>query len=201
MQHSLTFHIPSLHPRWFHNCLQSGFQDLSAVWRGIFCSAMEAELGRTPLQALLSAAPPSPHVRLVSSKAHSHNLAFRRATNSKNSRSPLKTQRSSSYLIVDVTVCKHRVKVLDTFLSIPVVVILQAFLYCSHVHRCFNYLIIILQRAERHQSVWHRDRDGIPQTQLREDPTTPPRPLSEPLCCHLLGKPHGTQQEKVSGEK
>ena len=57
-----------------------------------------------------------------------------------------------SYLIVDVAVCKHRVKILDTFLSVPVVVILQAFLYCSHIHRSFNYLIIILQKAKRETS-------------------------------------------------
>lgn len=50
----------------------------------------------------------------------------------------------TSHLVVDVTICKHCVEVLDTFLSIPVIVVFQAFLYCSHIHRCFNDLIVIL---------------------------------------------------------
>lgn len=58
------------------------------------------------------------------------------------------------YLIVDVAVCKHGVKILDTFLSIPVVIVLQALLYCSHIHWGFNYLVIILPRNKRERSQW-----------------------------------------------
>ena len=54
----------------------------------------------------------------------------------------------TTHLVVDVTICKHSVEVLDTFLSIPVIVVFQALLYCSHIHRCFNDLIVILQRRE-----------------------------------------------------
>ena len=46
-------------------------------------------------------------------------------------------------LVIDVTICKHSVEVLDTFLSIPVIVVFQALLYCSHIHGCFNNLIVI----------------------------------------------------------
>lgn len=164
---------------------------------------MEAEPGRTSLQALLSAAlffPPRQSYELQSRQpqfgfSQSYKQHNGPTEPAETSRSPLKTQRSSSYLVVDVTVCKHRVKILDTFLSIPVVVILQAFLYCSHVHRRFNYLIIILQRAER-----HRDKDGIlivPKlSSKRIQPPSPGHCLS-----HLLGKPHRTQQGKVSGER
>lgn len=54
----------------------------------------------------------------------------------------------TSHLVVDVTICKHSVEVLDTFLSIPVIVVFQALLYCSHIHRCFNDLIVILESRE-----------------------------------------------------
>lgn len=54
----------------------------------------------------------------------------------------------TSHLVVDVTICKHSVEVLDTFLSIPIIVVFQALLYCSHIHRCFNDLIVILESRE-----------------------------------------------------
>lgn len=58
-----------------------------------------------------------------------------------------------SHLVVDVTICKHSVEVLDTFLSIPVIVVFQALLYCSHIHRRFNDLIVILESREQKSSV------------------------------------------------
>ena len=58
----------------------------------------------------------------------------------------------ASHLVVDVTICKHSVEVLDTFLSIPVIVVFQALLYCSHIHRCFNELIVILESRESERS-------------------------------------------------
>lgn len=54
----------------------------------------------------------------------------------------------TSHLVVDVTICKHSVEILDTFLSIPVIVVFQALLYCSHIHRRFNDLIVILESRE-----------------------------------------------------
>lgn len=50
------------------------------------------------------------------------------------------------YLVIYVAVGKHCVKILDTFLSIPVVTILKPFLDCSHVHRGFDYCVVVLQR-------------------------------------------------------
>lgn len=48
-------------------------------------------------------------------------------------------------LVVDVAVCEHCVEVLDTLLGIPVVVVLQAFFYCAHIHRILYDLIIVLK--------------------------------------------------------
>lgn len=63
------------------------------------------------------------------------------------------TPAPTSHLVVDVTICKHSVEVLDTFLSIPVIVVFQALLYCSHIHRCFNDLIVILESRESKRPV------------------------------------------------
>lgn len=106
---------------------------------------------------------------VVPFKDRSNNVCISAPVHRGHGRFPLEKRRfgNFSYLIVDVAVCKHRVKILDTFLSVPVVVILQALLYCSHIHRSFNYLIIILQRAKRERSVWELKhlpslRTGIP---------------------------------------
>lgn len=48
-------------------------------------------------------------------------------------------------LVVDVAVCEHSVKVLDTLLGIPVVVVLQTFFYRAHVHRSLDDLIVVLE--------------------------------------------------------
>lgn len=48
-------------------------------------------------------------------------------------------------LVVDVAVREHCVEVLDTLLSIPVVVVLQAFFYRAHVHRSLDDLIVVLE--------------------------------------------------------
>lgn len=48
-------------------------------------------------------------------------------------------------LVVDVAVCEHCVEVLDALLGIPVVVVLQAFFYCAHVHRSLDDLIVVLE--------------------------------------------------------
>lgn len=47
-------------------------------------------------------------------------------------------------LVVDVAVSEHCVKVLDTLLGIPVVIVLQALLYRAHVHRNLDDLIVVL---------------------------------------------------------
>lgn len=52
------------------------------------------------------------------------------------------------YLVIYVAVGKHCVKILDTFLSIPVVTVLKPFLDCSHVHRGFDYCVVVLQRLQ-----------------------------------------------------
>lgn len=70
------------------------------------------------------------------------------------------TPATTSHLVVDVTICKHSVEVLDTFLSIPVIVVFQALLYCSHIHRRFNDLIVILESKKSKR------------------PASPPRPCS-----------------------
>lgn len=57
-------------------------------------------------------------------------------------------------LVVDVAVCEHCVEVLDTLLGVPVVVVLQAFLYRAHVHRSLDDLIVVLE-GDREQ------REGI----------------------------------------
>lgn len=49
------------------------------------------------------------------------------------------------YLVVDVAVGKHCVEVLDTFLGIPVETVLKPFLDCSHVHRVFDYCVVVLK--------------------------------------------------------
>lgn len=49
-------------------------------------------------------------------------------------------------LVVDVAVCEHCIKVLDTLLGIPVVVVLQAFFYRAHVHRSLDDFIVVLER-------------------------------------------------------
>lgn len=51
------------------------------------------------------------------------------------------------YLVVYVAVGKHRVEVLDTFLGIPVVTVLKPFLDCSHVHRSFDYCVVVLKKV------------------------------------------------------
>lgn len=49
------------------------------------------------------------------------------------------------YLVVYVAIGKHCVEVLDTFLGIPVVTVLKPFLDCSHVHRGFDYCVVVLK--------------------------------------------------------
>lgn len=48
-------------------------------------------------------------------------------------------------LVVDVAVSEHCVEVLDTFLGVPVVVVLQTFFYRAHVHRGLDDLVVVLQ--------------------------------------------------------
>lgn len=50
------------------------------------------------------------------------------------------------YLVVYVAVGKHRAEILDTFLGIPVITVLKPFLYCSHVHRIFDYCVVVLKK-------------------------------------------------------
>lgn len=57
-------------------------------------------------------------------------------------------------LVVDVAVCEHRVEVLYTLLGIPVVVVLQTFFYCAHVHRGLDDLIVVLKgEGEQAESI------------------------------------------------
>lgn len=56
-------------------------------------------------------------------------------------------------LVVDVAVCEHGVKVLDTLLGIPVVVVLQAFFNRAHVHRILYDLIIVLKEEQGNTSI------------------------------------------------
>lgn len=53
------------------------------------------------------------------------------------------------YLVIYVAIGKHRVEVLDTFLGVPVVTILKPFLDCSHVHRIFDYCVVVLKWLDR----------------------------------------------------
>lgn len=85
----------------------------------------------------------------------------------------------SSHLVIDVTICKHSVEVLDTFLSIPVIVVFQALLYCSHIHWLLDDLVVILQHTVRTGQVSTATSaltDGQPAacTQVRpQAPTSP----------------------------
>lgn len=57
-------------------------------------------------------------------------------------------------LVVDVAVSEHCVKVLDTLLGIPVVIVLQALLYRAHVHRNLDDLIVVLGgEGEQEESI------------------------------------------------
>lgn len=47
-------------------------------------------------------------------------------------------------LVVDVAISEHCVEVLDALLGVPVVVVLQTFLYCAHVHRSLDDLVVVL---------------------------------------------------------
>lgn len=51
------------------------------------------------------------------------------------------------YLVVYVAVGKHCVEILDTFLGIQVVTVLKSFLDCSHVHRGFDYCVVVLKKV------------------------------------------------------
>lgn len=57
----------------------------------------------------------------------------------------LEFKQSVADLVVDVAVCEHCVEVMYTLLGIPVVVVLQSFLNCAHVHRVRDYLIVVLK--------------------------------------------------------
>lgn len=58
------------------------------------------------------------------------------------------------YLVVYVAVGKHGVEVLNTFLGILVVTVLKPFLDCSHVHRTFDYGVIVL-KALKHKCLFN----------------------------------------------
>lgn len=51
----------------------------------------------------------------------------------------------TAYLVVDVTVGKHGVKVLHGLTGAPVIVVLQAFLDGPHVHGVLDDLMVVLQ--------------------------------------------------------
>lgn len=51
---------------------------------------------------------------------------------------------SSSYLVVNVAVCKHGVEVLHALTGTAVVIVLQSLLDAAHVHRILYDLMIIL---------------------------------------------------------
>ena len=97
------------------------------------------------------------------------------------------TPATTSHLVVDVTICKHSVEVLDTFLSIPVIVVFQALLYCSHIHRRFNDLIVILERKRAkgqchlpsHAAFIGGPVDLTPGTQMRATAQTEAVPRSQ----------------------
>lgn len=50
----------------------------------------------------------------------------------------------SSDLVINVAVGEHGVEVMDTLLGVPVVVVLQPFFDCTHVHRVLYDLIVVL---------------------------------------------------------
>lgn len=49
------------------------------------------------------------------------------------------------YLVVNVAVGKHGIEILNTFLGVPVVAVLKSLLDCSHIHRNFNNLVVVLK--------------------------------------------------------
>lgn len=51
-------------------------------------------------------------------------------------------------LVIDVAVCEHCVEVLDTFLGIPVVIVLETLFYRPHVHRSLDDLIVVLHEGK-----------------------------------------------------
>lgn len=53
------------------------------------------------------------------------------------------------HLVVYVAVGEHGVKVLDTLLGVPVVIVLQTSLYGAHIHRCLDDLIVVLISVQR----------------------------------------------------
>lgn len=55
-------------------------------------------------------------------------------------------------LVVDVAVSEHCVKVLDTLLGIPVVVVLQALFYRAHVHWSLDDLVIVLDMEGKEEN-------------------------------------------------
>lgn len=48
------------------------------------------------------------------------------------------------YLVVDVTIGEHCVEVLHCLTGTPVIIILQSFLYGSHVHGVLDHLMVVL---------------------------------------------------------
>ena len=52
----------------------------------------------------------------------------------------------SSYLVINITICKHGVEVLHTFTRAPIIIILQSLLNSPHIHGVFYYLMIILRK-------------------------------------------------------
>ena len=52
------------------------------------------------------------------------------------------------YLVVNVAVGEHGCEVVDTFLGIPVVMVFKPFLDCSHVHRIFDNIVVVLEEIE-----------------------------------------------------
>lgn len=49
-----------------------------------------------------------------------------------------------AWFVVNVTVGKHRIEILDTFFATPVIRIFQPFFYCAQIHWLLDNFVIIL---------------------------------------------------------
>jgi len=56
-------------------------------------------------------------------------------------------RRRRRYLVVNVAVCEHGGEVVDTFLGVAVVMVLQPLLDGSHVHGVLDNIVVILQEV------------------------------------------------------
>lgn len=56
-------------------------------------------------------------------------------------------------LVVDVAVSEHGVEVMDALLGVPIVVVLQALLYCPHVHRRLDDFVVVLDEEQTRESL------------------------------------------------